>query len=182
MQRIVGTISNRAAVVKRIYKTRRIELKRFYLPNYLYFVTSVIESRRKIFANNVNINVLLDSFCHYRKEQGFKIVAFCILPDHFHWLIIPAKRTDISQIMKSVRGFSARKINKESNQCGRLWQHQFLDHIIRKDEDYKQHIYYIHNNPVKHGLVEEAEDYPWSSYRNYYLDDDSLFRIDKLPL
>jgi len=168
--------------VERIFNTRRIELKRFYLPNHLYFVTSVIENRRKIFTNNINIDVLLDSFNHYRKEQGFKIVAFCILPDHFHWLIIPPERTDISQIMKSVRGFSARKINRENSQCGRLWQHQFLDHVIRKDEDYKQHIHYIHNNPVKHELVEEPGDYPWSSYRNYYLDDDSLFKIDKLPL
>jgi len=168
--------------MKRIYKTRRIELKRFYLANYLYFITSVTENRRKVFTNHANISALLDSFERYRKEQGFKIVAFCILPDHFHWLIIPAERTDISQIMKSVRGFSARKINKENNQYGRLWQRQFLDHIIRKDEDYKQHIYYIHNNAVKHGLVEQPEDYLWSSYRNYYLDDDSLFRIDKFPL
>jgi len=168
--------------MKRIYKTKRIELKRFYLPNYLYFVTSVIENRRKIFTDNVNINMLLNSFDYYRKEQGFKIVAFCILLDHFHWLIIPSERADISQIMKSVHGFSARKINKENNQCGKLWQHQFLDHIIRKDEDYKQHIYYIHNNPVKHGLVKEPKDYLWSSYRNYYLDDDSLFRIDRLLL
>ena len=49
----------------------------------------------------------------------------------------------------------------------RVWQHQFLDHVVRNTEDYRVHIEYIHNNPVKHGLCKEAGEYKWSSYRYY---------------
>ncbi|MCK4353357.1 transposase [candidate division WOR-3 bacterium] len=162
------------------YKVRKIELKRFYLPNQMYFITSVVENRRKVFYNEKNIKLLLDIFEYYRQKYQFKIGAFSILPDHFHWLIILGEGGTISQIMKGVQGFSARRINKENGWHGKLWQHQFLDHIIRKNEDYRNHINYIHNNPVKHKLVESPEAYRWSSYKNYYLGDDSLFKVDKL--
>ncbi|MEA3431302.1 MAG: transposase [candidate division WOR-3 bacterium] len=164
------------------YRTQKVELKRFNFSRRLYFITSVTENRKKVFETEHNIKLLLDTFRYYKEKYSFDIVAYCILPDHFHWLVIPSEKADISQIMKGVKGFSTRKINQINHWNGRLWQHQFLDHIIRKDEDYRKHINYIHNNPVKHGLVEDIGLYPWSSYRNYYLEDYSLLKVDKLPL
>jgi len=164
------------------YKTRKIELRRFTLPRRLYFITSVTENRKKVFKRKHNIKALLDTFKYYKEKYSFAIIAYCILPDHFHWLIIPSEKVNASEIMKGVKGYSTRKINCINHWNGRLWQHQFLDHIIRKDDDYKRHINYIHNNPLKHGLVEDIKSYPWSSYWNYYSGDDRLLKVDKLPL
>ncbi len=157
-------------------------LKRFDLPCRLYFVTSVTENRRCVFEIEQHIKILLDTFNYYRKNYSFDIVAYCILLNHFHWLIIPSDTANISKIMKGIKGYSSKKINQLNGWSGKVWQHQFLDHIIKKEEDYRRHINYIHNNPVKHGLVESASLYPWSSYRNYYLGDNSLLEVDKLPL
>ena len=163
------------------YEVGKVELKRFYLPEHMYFITKVTEDRRKIFVGEKNPHLLLEAFGHYRREYRFKIVAFCILPDHFHWLIIPSEIANVSKIMKGVLGLSARRINGENNWQGRLWQHQFIDHVIRKGEDYQRHIDYIHNNAVKHGLVDSPGKYPWSSYRSY-CDDDTLFEIDRISV
>ena len=159
-----------------------MELKRFYLSNRLYFITNVTENRKDTFSSEVNIKMLLNIFDFYRKKYEFKIVAYCILPDHFHCLVIPSGKADVSKIMKGIKAYSAKEINRLNGWKGELWQHQFLDHIIRQDEDYRSHIDYIHKNPVKHGLVKSAEEYQWSSYRNYYLDDNTIFKVDKINM
>ncbi|MBS4015072.1 MAG: transposase [Candidatus Latescibacteria bacterium] len=163
------------------YKTRKVVLKRFYLPDCLYFITAVTENRLPVFKDRKNINILLTVFSKYRQLYKFKIIAFCILPDHFHCLIIPSSTANISKIIKAIKGYSSRLINKRNLHHCKIWQHQFLDHIIRKDEDYKNHINYIHNNPLKHKLVTEPADYIWSSYNCYYNNLASVFKIDALP-
>ncbi|MCK4909631.1 MAG: transposase [Planctomycetes bacterium] len=167
------------------YQTKKIELKRFYLPNRQYFMTCVTENRQPTFNNKKNISLLLNAFNIYRQKYQFKILAYCILPNHLHWLIIPTEQYNISQIMKAIKAYSTKQINKIRGWNGPLWQHQFLDHIIRKEEDYKSHIDYIHKNPFKHNLVSALADlsqYKWSSYQNYYLDNETTFLIDKIPI
>lgn len=163
-------------------EVKGIRLKRFYLPNYLYFVTSVTQNKRKIFSDESNIRILLESLDLYRKKYSYKVIAYCVLPDHFHALIMPSEKANISKIMKGVKGYSSKQINSKKNWEGRIWQHQFLDHVITRNEDYKAHIDYIHNNPLKHNLVENLDDHRWSSYRNYFLEDDTVFKIDKMVL
>jgi len=62
----------------------------------------------------------------------------------------------------------------------RLWKDRFDDLIIVTEKTLKIKIDYIHNNPVKAGLVKNITDWNYSSARNYYLDDDSLFRVDRI--
>jgi len=152
------------------------------MPYHLYFITAVTEEREPFLKDSDNIKILLATFKKYREEYQFKIVAFCILPDHFHWLIVPSTKANISKIMKAVKGYSSIFINIQNHRYGRLWQHQFLDHIVRKDEDYKNHIDYIHKNPIKHGLVQNIADYPWSSYNSYYGENNEVFKIDEILL
>lgn len=48
-----------------------------------------------------------------------------------------------------------------------LWQRRFWEHTLRDDLDLSQHVDYIHYNPVKHGLVRQVKDWPWSSFHRY---------------
>lgn len=202
------------------YKTRNIQLKRFYLCNHLYFVTTTTEDRTQVFLDEKNVLILLDVIRKYSHRHAVKIHAFVVLPDHMHLLVTPT--TDaftISDFMRGIKGRSAIEINRRAgtvktstvepstvetvptNICRHefiraiefiradranaktcIWQHQFLDHVVRNNEDYKLHIEYIHNNPVKHNLCRGPEEYRWSSYRHYMYDEDVLIPIAKLPL
>ena len=165
------------------YVSRKVELKRFYLTHQLYFITSVIENREPILINENYAQILLRFLDQYSKKFSTGIIAFVVLPDHMHLLISPkTNRYSISDFMKSVKGKSAIEINKITGRKGRLWQHQFLDHVVRSNEDYRVHIEYIHYNPIKHGLCDEPEDYRWSSYRSYAFNHDVGVTIAKMPI
>jgi len=61
-----------------------------------------------------------------------------------------------------------------------IWQQGYYEHIIRDRKDFETKLDYIHKNPLNVGLVENLDDYPFSSYRNYYLDDNSVIEIDRI--
>jgi len=49
----------------------------------------------------------------------------------------------------------------------KVWQHRFWEHMIRDEDDFIKHVEYIHFNPVKHGLVNRVQDWPWSSFHRF---------------
>jgi len=51
--------------------------------------------------------------------------------------------------------------------CGTLWQHRYWEHLLRDEADLRNHLDYLHWNPVKHGLVQRVADWPWSSFHRY---------------
>lgn len=71
------------------YVSRKVELKRFYLTDHLYFITSVIENREPIFINENRAQILLRILNHYCKKCSVETIAFVLLPDHIHLLISP---------------------------------------------------------------------------------------------
>lgn len=48
-----------------------------------------------------------------------------------------------------------------------IWQRRFWEHQIRDENDLQRHVDYVHYNPVKHGLVQDVEDWPWTTYHKY---------------
>ena len=67
----------------------------------------------------------------------------------------------LREITKPLKGLSARKMNLLLGRTGPLWVDESFDRIIRDEEDWREKYGYIMNNPVKEGLVEKPEDYPW---------------------
>jgi putative transposase len=105
---------------------------------------------------------------------SFELIAWVFLPEHFHLLINPYKG-DISKFMQCFKlSFSMYYRNRSGSPKGPVWQKRYWDHVIRDDKDYAHHLNYIHINPVKHGLVKQAFDWPHSSihkFKEYYPDD-----------
>lgn len=90
--------------------------------------------------------------------------------------------TNVSQIMKLIKGRSARILNNLLGRSGQLWQHSFYEHCIRNEKDFMEKLNYIHFNPIKANLVQDPLNFQYSSYRNYYSNDDSIIKIDKFDL
>ena len=67
----------------------------------------------------------------------------------------------LAAILKSIKGTSARDINKVLGHCGPVWQEESFDHALRSAESLKEKIEYIRQNPVRRGLVARPEDYRW---------------------
>ena len=103
------------------------------------------------------------------KEILADLIAWVILPNHYHLLITVQSLDDISATLKQLHGTTSRDWNVEDSLTGkrRIW-YKFADTYIRNDEHLHVAFNYIHYNPVKHGYVSDPIDWPWSSLLVYY--------------
>jgi REP element-mobilizing transposase RayT len=90
-----------------------------------------------------------------------------VMPDHVHMIFTPwidykvLEVCSLAEVMNAVKGASAHKINKALNRKGRVWQPESFDHVLRSSESLDAKIVYLLENPVRAGLVQRREDYPW---------------------
>jgi REP-associated tyrosine transposase len=98
------------------------------------------------------------------------------MPDHWHALIWPCFPLTISRVVQDIKYVSSRRLNRQREIRGTLWQHQFWDRFVRHPKEFNDRFVYMHFNPVRKGLVEKPEDWRWSSYNNYALDRKTVVR------
>ena len=105
-------------------------------------------------------------------RHHFHLDALVVLPDHAHIMItLPQDSDDYAIIVASLKSQFSRQLNDielvtSSRQAKRergIWQRRFWEHRIRDDNDYRQHMDYIHYNPVKHGYVINPQDWQYST-------------------
>ena len=87
-------------------------------------------------------------------------LAFVIMPDHLHWLFQLQGNLGLSEIVRRLKGRSARGINTQLGRTGTVWQTGIYDHAPRNDEDVRGVARYVVANPLRAGLVEQIGDYP----------------------
>ena len=90
------------------------------------------------------------------------------MPDHAHAILRVAADQKLSSVLKSVKSFCSRSIGKMSRLNGPLWMDENFDYIIRHDEEWKEKIDYIRQNPVKRGLAAVPEAYRWTFVSEYH--------------
>lgn len=149
-------------------KPVRARIRRAYVEDGLYFITTVAHQRRPLFTPP-DIERLRTTLRQVKTNHPFTMHAYVFLPDHLHLLLRVGAKTDISKIMHSLKRNAtvAYKAAHGIEGIFSLWQRGFWDHVIRNERDFKNHLDYIHYNPVKHGIVAHPEEYPHSSYREY---------------
>jgi len=84
-----------------------------------------------------------------------------IMPDHVHVILMPYLHTTLDRIMKTIRRISAHQINKAAHRHGSAWQREPFDHILRIGERARQKAEYVCMNPVRAGLAQTPDQYPW---------------------
>lgn len=163
---------------------------------HFFFVTTTILEFKNVFTNDKRCEILINNIKHYQKVFDFIILAYVIMPNHFHWIVKvnPAKGT-ISDVMRDIKKYSAWDLlevlekensflletftlNKAGKQKRQLWMHRFDDEVIRDNKMFWVKLKYIHNNPVKAGLVSVPEKYKYSSARNYINNDHSVINVE----
>jgi putative transposase len=106
---------------------------------------------------------LLAAFDH----QEVDIVAWVILPNHYHILVWLSDLTIVAPIFKGLHSRTSGLWNREDGKRGRTVWYHYSDRAIRDEEHFYRAIDYIHANPVRHGYVQRSRDWPWSSLARY---------------
>ncbi|WP_146691175.1 REP-associated tyrosine transposase [Bradyrhizobium canariense] len=144
-----------------------VNYRRNFIPGGTYFFTVTIADRRSRVLID-HIGILRSAFRIALRERPFIIEAVVILPD------LPSNDADFSGRWRRIKGYFsnaliAAKIELKRGPNGdlALWQKRFWEHTVRDEDDFVRHVDCIHFNPVKHGLVSRAQDWPHSSFHRY---------------
>ena len=140
-------------------------LKRHYSDGQTYFITNVTYRLRPILREDSGL--LMAAIHRTQAKLRFDLLAYVVIPDHFHLLFYPGEDTPADILHRIKLSFGADYRKKHNLRGGRVWQSRFWDHVIRDERDLRRHIDYIHYNPVKHGLVNRPFDWAPSSIHNF---------------
>ena len=128
-----------------------------------YHTASVTRERRPVFSIVENAELLLEAINYVRNSDKAHVLAFAIMMDHMHLLLVPKDEHSLSDIMKAIKNYSATMINRRMGTKGALWQQSFYDRVVRSERHLTKTIEYIHRNPVVAGLATELGDYRFAS-------------------
>lgn len=145
--------------------------RRLYVPGGTYFFTVALADRKaQVLVDEIEL--LRSVYASVIAEHPVRCDAMVVLPDHIHavWTL-PEDDADFSIRWKKIKGVFSRhckakgRITPSKLRRGEkgIWQRRFWEHSIRDNADYRMHLDYCHFNPVKHGLVERPEDWPYST-------------------
>ena len=125
-----------------------------------YFVTTRTHRSRNVFVAR-GAEVAVAERLTVRARHGFLLTAYAFMPDHAHFVIVPAGGYTISQTMRAVKGAIARRTNAELGTDGAVWQDGFSDDVAFTARKLNTYIEYVHANPVEAGIVKDAATYPY---------------------
>lgn len=149
--------------------------RRAFVPGGTFFFTLGLADRNQCLLTE-HIDALRAAFRLVKARHPFEIVAQVVLPDHLHavWRL-PEGDADYplrwalikSSFSRRLPAYEAIPLSRRRKRERAVWQRRYWEHRIRDEEDLQRHIDYIHFNPVKHGHVSRAADWPYSSIHRY---------------
>ncbi len=156
----------------------------------LHFLTFQVVSWVDIFSRSVYRDIVLDSFRYAMEHKGFQLFAYVIMSNHVH-LIVNSSIGDLSGTIRDVKKFTSKRIlesintiaesrrewllsvfsnaasQHKRNSSYQVWTHENHAVLLHSNDFIVEKVEYVHNNPVRAQIVQRAEDYLYSSARNY---------------
>jgi len=171
----VAAIADRGFIPLMETKSHRPRLKRlsfirlsFIRPdNPVYFITCCVHRRIAILNRPSVHDILLDEWQKSDPRHGWHIGSYVIMPDHVHFLAMPDQDSkSLSRFMQAWKQWTSKRITLATRET-RLWQKQFFDRLVRSEESRSEKWDYIRKNPIRAGLVEDLEDWPYQGYIHF---------------
>jgi putative transposase len=179
-------------------------LKRQDEPGHVHFLTVSCFRRRQFFRHDNVKLAFINAMRRVRAKYPIRWIGYVIMPEHVHLLVLPQAAaseeiTPISRVLHDLKGFSGhdgkqalRAVWRDRRGLGTsaldawatgpdpkpFWKPRGYDFNVVQYEKLLEKLDYLHANPIRRGLVDRAEQWRWSSYRFYELDDDSLIPMD----
>jgi putative transposase len=138
-----------------------------FIDEAIYFVTCTTYGKAKLLETREKKMLVLNTLEEVMSSHDIDLVAWVILDNHYHTLFQVKNAKTIPLVFQRVHGKSSFEINRIDGIRRRKVWYNYWDECVRDERDYYNKLNYIHLNPVKHGYVENAEDYEFSSYPVY---------------
>jgi putative transposase len=128
-----------------------------------YHIINRGNDRATVFREPCDYPAFLNLIGHAQQRIRLKVLAFCLMPNHFHMVVSPAGAKDLSRWMQWLLTTHSHRHHLRYGTCGRVWQGRFKAFPIKQDQHLLRVMRYVERNALRAGLVARAEDWPWSS-------------------
>jgi putative transposase len=127
----------------------------------IFFATTKASMGRRLLQSERNVTLLIEVLRSLVAERKFELHDFVVMPDHVHLLIEVDGDMTIEKAMQLIKGRFSHRLSHDFGYKGEVWQRGFAEVQIMNKQDLEAHRTYIAENPVKAGLVDCAEKYPF---------------------
>jgi 7-keto-8-aminopelargonate synthetase-like enzyme/REP element-mobilizing transposase RayT len=158
---------------------------RVSLPAECYFVTTCVAGKRPL-LKDTGARAVIEALRWLREEGRIRLLGFVVMPDHLHLAIALRSRAEarshreelgnlavrcgsdllvatLPEVMRSLKGFTGKRLTEELGLPSPLWQDGYHDNLLRDRREFEKRLEYMHDNPRRCGLVNRAEEYPFST-------------------
>lgn len=142
-------------------------VSRIIAPGQPHHVTQRGNNHAPVFFDDEDRTTYLQLLAGYAEKHRLQIWAYCLMENHVHILAVPEGADSLARGIGLTNQVYTQYLNRKLHHSGRLWQNRFFSCIVEQEQCLWEVARYIERNPLKAGLAERPEDYPWSSARTH---------------
>lgn len=148
---------------------------------YIYHVLNRGNAKQEVFHKPQDYEAFVFLMREAKKRISIKILAYCLMPNHFHLIVMPPNSESLSKWMQWLMTSHVRRYHKHYDTSGHIWQGRFKSFHIEEDNHLLTVLRYVEGNPVRAGLVRTVKEWPWCSHLER-IGEKSQFLVDDLPI
>ena len=100
---------------------------------------------------------------HFNDGRKYQLVCYCLMANHVHLVVgLPDKAPSLARTLQALKGYTGHAANALLGRTGQFWQRESYDHVVRDAQELERIIAYVVNNPVKAGLVDDWQQWPYT--------------------
>ena len=149
-----------AELVAHMSASCRLRKGRSHSPGQYYLLMACCHDRVPVFLDQHAARIVLDSVLWLYQRGKIDLMVAVVMPDHLH-LVVACRDAPLSEIMHSLKSYSAHAINQKCVHSGQVWQAGYHDNGIRDEAGLRAQVSYCLQNPVRAGLVDDFHLYPY---------------------
>ena len=126
-----------------------------------YFITACAHMQQNLFQRDEVAKLMVATLLKYRDAEEFELHEYVVMPNHIHLLLSTDQK--LSRVIQLIKGGFSHSLRQNAIVLRQVWEQRYYDRGIRDANEFAEFSRYVRQNPVRRGLVERAEDYPYSS-------------------
>jgi putative transposase len=143
-------------------------LSRVWVEDPIYFVTACVAGRRAFLADEATHGILREVWGTGCGLNGWQVGRYVIMPDHVHLFCAPnPDAASLSTFVGGWKEWSSKFFRRRLGLKDFQWQPNFFDHVLRSEESYSEKWQYVRDNPVRAGLVGDADEWPYGGHMHF---------------
>jgi len=131
----------------------------------VYHVLNRGNGRAEVFHKPADFAAFVKLIGEAKERFPVKVIAYCLMSNHFHLLAKPTEGEDLSKWMQWLMTTHVRRYHRHYGTSGHVWQGRFKSFIVKQDDHLLTAIRYVEGNPMRAGMVSSAREWSWSSHR-----------------